>query len=129
MAKIVNDPVNLCERHGISGFRCRAWSHCAIVGVDASVGSEVEVWVVELPIEVIYWNSSFASIMKHTKYFCGCSHITCSSEVIWYEHSLFPFPVYAAFPHAEYYGNSVAIGVATRRRSRVPVVTYVSSTG
>jgi len=43
-------------------------------------------------------------------------------SLYWYEHFLCSFPIYAAFPHVEYYEHSVAIGVATLRRSHVPVV-------
>src|SRR5205807_2154548 len=35
-------------------------------------------WVVELPIEIVYRSSSFAAILKHTKDVFGCSHISCS---------------------------------------------------
>src|SRR5436190_15903730 len=62
VTKIVDDLLDFGERHGISGFWCRSRSHRAVVGVDASVSSQVEIRIVELPIEVIYRYSSFASI-------------------------------------------------------------------
>jgi hypothetical protein len=39
---------------------------------------------------------------------------------------LLPFALYVAFPRADYYGSSVAIGVAAHRRSRVPRIMNVS---
>jgi len=38
----------------------------------------------------------------------------------WISDHLFPFTVYKVFPYPDYYGDSVAIGLASRRRSRVP---------
>ncbi len=40
---------------------------------------------------------------------------------------LFPFAMWPALPTSDYYGNSVAIGLASRRRSRVPSTSNVSS--
>jgi hypothetical protein len=37
-------------------------------------------------------------------------------SVSWYEDYLCPFPLYAAFPRAEYYGHSVPIGRSKRKR-------------
>src|SRR5207253_9457186 len=78
VAEILNDLPDLFERHGICRFLCRASGHRAGIGVDASVGSQVEMWVGELPIEIVYRSSSFAAILKHTKDVFGCSHISCS---------------------------------------------------
>src|SRR5437763_5520571 len=36
-----------------------------------------------------------------------------------------PFAMWAAFPPADYYGGSVAVGLAPRRRSRASSVRYV----
>jgi hypothetical protein len=38
---------------------------------------------------------------------------------------LAPFAVYQAFPGSDYYGASVAVGVAPGRQSRVPLVADV----
>jgi hypothetical protein len=40
---------------------------------------------------------------------------------------LFPFAMWQAFPASDYYGNSVALGVAPCRRSRVPSALNVAS--
>lgn len=50
-------------------------------------------------------------------------------SVSWYGTSLCPFPLYRAFPGSEYYGHSVALGLATGRRSRIPLVNYVRAHG
>jgi hypothetical protein len=66
-SEIVDDLFDFGERHGVSRFWCGSLSHRTVVGVDASVSSQVEIRIVELPIKVIYRYSSFASILKHTK--------------------------------------------------------------
>ena len=40
---------------------------------------------------------------------------------------LSPFALWTAFPSADYYGDSVALGLASGRRSHVPLVLNVSS--
>jgi hypothetical protein len=32
-----------------------------------------------------------------------------------------PFALWLAFPTSDYYGGSVAVGLASRRRSRIPI--------
>jgi len=46
-----------------------------------------------------------------------------------YRRYLFPFAMWAAFPSADYYGNSVALGLAPVRRSRAYWLCDVSSVG
>jgi hypothetical protein len=41
--------------------------------------------------------------------------------------SLSPFAMWPALPTSDYYGDSVAVGLASRRRSRVPLMLNVSS--
>jgi hypothetical protein len=45
----------------------------------------------------------------------------------WLSDHLSPFAVWTALPSSDYYGDSVAVGLASRRRSRVPWVLNVSS--
>ena len=45
----------------------------------------------------------------------------------WSSDHLSPFAVWTALPSSDYYGDSVAVGLASRRRSRVPSVLNVSS--
>jgi hypothetical protein len=45
----------------------------------------------------------------------------------WSSAHLSPFALWWAFPTADYYEDSVALGLAPCRRSRVPVVLNVSS--
>jgi len=45
----------------------------------------------------------------------------------WLSDHLSPFAVYWALPSSDYYGDSVAIGLASLRRSRVPLRLNVSS--
>src|SRR5262249_20694150 len=40
---------------------------------------------------------------------------------------LSPFAMWTTLPSSDYYGDSVAVGLASRRRSRVPSVLHVSS--
>ena len=45
----------------------------------------------------------------------------------WSSDHLSPFAMWTALPSSDYYGDSVAVGLASRRRSRVPLVLNVSS--
>ena len=45
----------------------------------------------------------------------------------WSSDYLSPFAMWTALPPSDYYGDSVAMGLASRRRSRVPLVLNVSS--
>lgn len=45
----------------------------------------------------------------------------------WSSDHLSPFAVYAALPRSDYYEDSVTIGLASLRRSRVPLRLNVSS--
>jgi hypothetical protein len=45
----------------------------------------------------------------------------------WSSDHLSPFALYAAFPRSDYYEDSVTVGLAPRRRSRVPLRLNVSS--
>ena len=45
----------------------------------------------------------------------------------WPSGHLSPFAMWTALPSADYYGDSVAVGLASFRRSRVPLVLNVSS--
>src|SRR5262245_34253686 len=56
----------------------------------------------------------------------SASRITRTST-FWSSGHLSPFAMWTALPSADYYGDSVAIGLASRRRSRVPLVLNVSS--
>lgn len=38
-----------------------------------------------------------------------------------------PFALWVAFPTSDYYGGSVAVGLASRRRSRIPVYETLST--
>ena len=45
----------------------------------------------------------------------------------WLSDHLSPFALWTALPPSDYYGDSVALGLASGRRSRVPLVLNVSS--
>ena len=55
-------------------------------------------WIVELPIEIVYRYSSFAAILKHTKYVFGWSHISCSYFREMVETVTVPLPCRCSFP-------------------------------
>ena len=71
--------LNGAHGHTIHGFWCGAWRHRSFIGVNACVGSDVQVWIEELSIQILYRRPSFASVVKHTKNSCGWSHLSCSS--------------------------------------------------
>ena len=45
----------------------------------------------------------------------------------WLSDHLSPFALWTALPSADYYGDSVALGLASGRRSHVPLALHVSS--
>jgi hypothetical protein len=47
--------VDFRHGHGVYGFRRGARRHCTFVGVQLGVGSQVQVWVVELSVDVLEW--------------------------------------------------------------------------
>src|SRR5438270_6603548 len=55
-------------------------------------------WIVELPIEIVYRYSSFAAILKHTKDVFGWSHISCSYFREMVETVTVPLPCRCSFP-------------------------------
>jgi len=49
------------------------------------------------------------------------------TSTFWLPDHLSPFAMWTALPSSDYYGDSVAVGLASRRRSRIPLVLNVSS--
>jgi hypothetical protein len=61
--KIVDDLVDFRHGHGVYRFRCGAWRQCALVGVQLGVGPQVQVWVVELSVDVLEWQFALAALL------------------------------------------------------------------
>ena len=116
--KIVNDPVDFRQCHRVYGFRSWSPGHGTFVGIQLGVGPQVQVWVVELSVEILEWEFALAAFLDDIQHGCGCSHheyLTCSE----YRGHLRCFALCAAFPRSlvrrdahDYYQRSVTISLA-----------------
>ena len=97
MPKIINDLLDFGHRHRVYGFLSRAFGHGAFVGVQLGVGSQVQVWIVELSVDILSWQFSLAAFLDDIQHRCGCSHheyltflnivVTCAaSPCTWFSH-------------------------------------------
>src|SRR5690349_3393519 len=112
--------------HAISGLIAGPRRHRPLVGVDVAVGQQVQALVEHLPVELVARQALPAALAEDFQYRPGILHyayltvpknpVTCA-----------PSPCGPALPvsrlagrySCDYYGHSVAIGLASRRRSHV----------
>src|SRR5262249_61621851 len=118
-AQGIDDACDLLQRHTIHCLRGDAGRHRSLVAVNLPIRREVELRVVQLPVEVIDRPSSFAACPDDSPTRFGVpprAYLTFSG----YPRHLPSFAMWTAFPSADYYEGSVVVGLAPRRRSRVP---------
>ena len=124
VAHRIDDAVDLFQRHAVDGLMSGPGRHRAVVGVDPPVGQQVQLLVEQLPVQLIH-GRPFLPRSRRTpstvSAFC-ISHTFRSSV----SDHLFPFALRTAFPPSlagrypcDYYGDSVALGLASLRRSHV----------
>src|SRR5207249_9950691 len=77
----------------------------------------------QLPIQILQRQPSLASVSDDSQNSFGFTHLALL--VVWLSGYLPPFAMWTAFPSPDYYGGSVAIGLAPRRRSRVSLSEHV----
>ena len=97
-----------------------------MVGVDVAVGQQVQILVEHLPVELRERQAFPAALAENVKYHFGCLHfaylmaslsfITCAPSPC--GPLLAVSRLSGRYP-ADYYGHSVAIGLAPLRRSHV----------
>src|SRR5207245_6006843 len=75
LAKKRDDPVDFRQGHAVGSFLSGPWGHRAVVVIKMSVGAQIQVWVVELSIEVFQGQSSFAAFVDDAQDGCGCAHL------------------------------------------------------
>src|SRR5579871_3462494 len=125
IAYIFNDPFDLCQRHSIHCLARHASGHGSRIAVDFAIGFQIQFWIEQLPIDIFQRQLSLTSTSDDSQNLVGVSHLAyllrfCSS---------LPDPLrhVTALPVADYYGVSVTLGLASRRRSRTSAEQYVSS--
>jgi hypothetical protein len=71
MTDKVNHGFDFLTRHSIYSFSCGVWRHCPIIRVQTRICTEVELWIVELSIQILYWSSLFSAFSDDTQDCCG----------------------------------------------------------
>src|SRR5664279_817810 len=125
VAHRIDDAFDFARGHAIHCLLCDPGRHRALVRVDAPVGQQIQLRVEQLSIQFLTRQATPAAFTQDTQHRFGALHfayllvprcpITCA-----------PSPLRTAFPSSlagrdsgDYYGHSVAIGLAPRRRSHV----------
>src|SRR5438093_1760398 len=81
MAEVVDERRDFRQGHGIHGFRCAAWGHGSVVGIQPGIGPEVEFRVIQLSVEVSQWYPSLATFSDDTQDSFGAPHLAYLSAV------------------------------------------------
>src|SRR6266536_3998075 len=66
----VNHGVDFLSGHAVHGFSCGVWRHGSIIGVETRIRLEVQLWIVELPIQPGERKSSLTAISHDTQDCC-----------------------------------------------------------
>src|SRR5258708_1189829 len=75
LAKLTNECFDFLERHGIYSFAGYPFGHSSLVGIQASVGHQIQVWIVPFSIEVFQRQPSFATFMNDSQDRVGVPHL------------------------------------------------------
>ena len=111
--------LDLLQGHPVHGLRRDAVRHGTVVPVDPAVRPEVQRRVVQLSIDVLQRQSPAATLSDDGQDRVGVPHLAYLTPLGPPSH-LPPFAMWAALPPSDYYGGSVAVGLAPDRRSRFP---------
>src|SRR5438067_577720 len=141
-AQSLDDGIDFRQRHPIGGLRRGARRKRPMVTGDLAVGEQVQVTVVQQSIDPLQRQSAPAAVANDPQDRLGTPHLASllgrvseapallmhAKHELWLAFASCPFALWTAFPSAvagrdpgDYYGGSVAIGLASRRRSRVCV--------
>src|ERR1700722_12387499 len=126
MAHQLDDLADLPLGHAVRGFPAGSRRHRALIGVDIAVSQQVQVLIEHLSVELITRQALPAAVAEDFKYRPGVLHyayLTVPKKSV----TCAPSPCGPALPGSrlagrspcDYYGHSVALGLASRRRSHV----------
>jgi hypothetical protein len=71
----VDERIDLRQGHAVHRFRRHAGGHRTVVARESAIGLEVQVSVVELPIQVGQRQSSLATFSDDGQHSCGLTHL------------------------------------------------------
>jgi hypothetical protein len=74
VAHRIDDATDLAHRHAISGFPVDPRRHRAVVGVDTTVGHQVQARVEQLPIQLSTRQTTPAALTQDIQYRFGALH-------------------------------------------------------
>jgi len=124
MTEVVNEAGDLCPAHAVHGFTSCTWRQRPLVGIQAGVGKQVQVRVVQQGVDPLERQSSLAAISNDAQQRFSVLHLAYLAFWSHLNH-LPPFALHVAFPRStagrytgDYYGGSVALALAGCRRSR-----------
>src|SRR5258707_2295790 len=70
-----NERINLQQRHSIHGFGRGTAGERAMTAIESTIGSQVQFSVEQLSIQILNWQSSFATFLNHAKHSFGTAHL------------------------------------------------------
>src|SRR6266436_2834776 len=77
VAQLINDLVDLAQRHPVYGFPGDPGRHRPLVGVDAPVGQQVQLRVEQLPVQLITRQATPPALTEDTQHRLGVLHFAC----------------------------------------------------
>src|SRR6267378_94319 len=124
-----NDLADLFLGHAVGGFRAGPRRHRPLVGVDVPVGQQVQIPVEHLPVQLRERQALPAALAENAKHHFGFLHFAyLMAPFVQSPAPLRPVvrlsrsPDWPDVTPATTYGHSVAIGLASLRRSHVHTV-------
>src|SRR3954464_830483 len=133
LAEHGDDRLDLVEAHAVHGLPGRSRGYRPRVAVELAVGQQEQVRVEQASVDSFQWQSFPAAFTNDLQYGCGVPHLAYLTVVV-DPSTCVPSPCrrlsrrpLAGRDSCDYYGHSVAIGLAPRRRSRIPLALDVSS--
>src|SRR5437868_5982228 len=101
MSQMFDERRDLLLGHAVHGFRGYAVGQGSIIAIDPTVGTEVEVRVEELSVDVLQNQPSLATISDDAQDRLGVTHLAYLL-VLGLQSDLSPFAMWPAFPTADY---------------------------
>src|ERR671932_112341 len=70
-----DDGVDFRSCHAVHGLRCRSWGERAVVWVEFGVGTQVQVWVVQVSVDIFERQSTLPAVSNDLQYCFGVTHL------------------------------------------------------
>src|SRR6266566_6901142 len=121
-----DDLIDQALGHAVGGFLAEPRRHRTLVGVDVAVSSQIQVLVEHLPVQLRQRQALPAALAENAQYHFGFLH-SASLVIVKPFNACAPSPcgpslavsrLAGRYP-CDYYGHSVALGLASLRRSHV----------